>query len=264
MRSIALLSAALVFGLAFQAFAADDNAEVTPGQQVLKQAQVSKAIGNPRRGTGDVDKTQQDTIDYWFFFPSDESAKTDDGYPLMLFMHGAGERGDDPKSVLIHGPAKLCANPETSKTWKFITVSPQCKDHKDWSPLQMLELIDQICAAYPVDKSRIYVTGLSMGGFGTWGVAAIASDRIAAAVPICGWFDVSKAAQITTPIWAFHGDADQAVKVESGYAITNAVKEAGNKDVQFTVYPGVPHDSWTRTYDNPELYTWLLSKSLKK
>ena len=261
MRAAALLLAALALGFASPAFA-DDAPEVQPGKQILMKADLPAAVGNPRRGNDEIDPSKTDSVDYWFFFPSNEEAKTDAGFPMILFMHGAGERGDDPEIVKMHGPAKLCANPEIAKSWRFITVSPQCKKERDWSPLQMVELIDRICAAYPVDKSRIYVTGLSMGGFGTWGVGSITAGKVAAIAPICGWFPTEKADSIKMPVWAFHGDADPAVNINSGRAIVNAVKEAGNPDVAFTVYPGVQHDSWTQTYDNPMFYDWLLSKSL--
>lgn len=240
----------------------DVNPAPVPGEQILMKAELPVQTGDARRGDVKLDESQTETMDFWFFLPSDESAKSDDGFPLMLFLHGAGERGDDPNVVKNHGPAKLCANPEIAKSWKFMTVSPQCKPNRFWSPLQLIELIDRVCESYPVDRSRIYVTGLSMGGFGTWSVASLAADKIAAIVPICGWYAPEKAATITMPVWAFHGDADPAVNINSGRAIVEAVKEAGNPEVIFTVYPGVNHDSWTRTYANPIIYDWLLSKRL--
>lgn len=246
------------------AFAADalkdTNPEAIPGQQILMKAELPAQAGNARSGDFQLDESKTETMDFWFFMPTDETAKTDDGFPLMLFLHGSGERGDDPTAVKNHGPAKLCDDPEVAKTWKFITLSPQCKGGVYWSPLQLVKLIDQVCESYPVDRSRIYVTGLSMGGYGTWSVASVAGSKIAAIAPICGWYDTEKASTITMPVWAFHGDADQAVNIESERAMINAVKETGNPDVIFTVYPGVPHDSWTRTYANPLLYDWLLSK----
>lgn len=265
MRDSILLCAALVLAFAYQqSFADDATNEVTPGKQVLQKAELPSPAGNPRQGADELDETKTTVVDYWLFIPTDESAKSDDGFPLLFFMHGAGERGNDPNAVKRHGPAKLCDDPEIAKTWRFITVSPQCKPQQFWSPRQMMLLIDKICAEYPVDRNRIYVTGLSMGGFGTWGVGAIGGDKIAAIAPICGWFPPERASSITEPVWAFHGDADPAVNINADRAIVEAVKAAGNKDVAFTVYPGVQHDSWTQTYNNPLLYDWLLSKSLKK
>ncbi|MBQ4202861.1 MAG: prolyl oligopeptidase family serine peptidase, partial [Thermoguttaceae bacterium] len=126
-------------------------------------------------------------------------------------------------------------------------------------------LLERLCATLPIDRDRIYVTGLSMGGFGTWGMVARNSDIIAAAAPLCGGYDLKFADRMAnTPIWAFHGDADGAVKYEYSRNLVDAVRKAGNKDVRFTTYPGVGHDCWTRTYAKQELYDWFLSKSLKK
>ncbi len=259
MKKVLLLSLALVLGLALQASAQD----VEAGKQVLKHAELPAYTGGPMRGEDTVDESKTETFDYWFFFPSNDAAKTDAGYPLLLFLHGAGERGSDPTIVKNHGPAKLCDNPRVQPSWRFITVSPQCRDGKWWSPKQMLALIDQICETYPVDRSRIYVTGLSMGGFGSWAIAAAASDKIAAIAPICGGLDLRQADKVTIPVWAFHGDADPVVPLKTGVDSVNAVKAAGNPEVIFTVHPGLQHDSWTVTYNNPMLYDWLLSKSKK-
>ena len=264
MRASILMAFVALAGIVSQLGAAENlkegNPEAVAGKQVLMKVELPAQAGNARRGEYQLDETKTETIDFWFFLPSDESAKTDDGFPLMLFLHGAGERGDDPERVKSHGPAMLCDDPEVASAWKFITVSPQCKSGMDWSPLQMIKLIDLVCESYPVDRSRIYVTGLSMGGFGAWGVASVAGDKIAAVVPICGWYIPERAASITMPVWAFHGDKDPAVNIESGRRIVNAVRDAGNPDVVFTVYPGVEHNSWTQTYANPLLYDWLLSK----
>lgn len=244
-----------------------------PGEQVLMTAELPLALGGewkggdamPLGGPNPIDKTKTETLKYWFFMPVDESAKTEAGFPLLLFLHGAGERGDNPESVKTHGPVKFCANPEQAKTWKFITVSPQVKGARFWSPAQLRVLLDKICAEYPVDRSRIYVTGLSMGGFGTWGMIANSSDIIAAAAPLCGGYPLEFAEKMTkTPIWAFHGTADGAVKFEYSRNLVDKVRELGNPEVIFTVYPGAGHDIWTRTYADPKLYDWLLEHTLEK
>ena len=267
MRASILMAFVALAGIVSQLGAAENlkegNPEAVAGKQVLMKVELPAQAGNARRGEYQLDETKTETIDFWFFLPSDESAKTDDGFPLMLFLHGAGERGDDPERVKSHGPAMLCDDPEVAGAWKFITVSPQCKSGMDWSPLQMIKLIDLVCESYPVDRSRVYVTGLSMGGFGTWGLVANSPDLIAAAAPLCGGYDVKFADKMTkTPIWAFHGTADGAVKYEYSRNLVDAVRAAGNTDVKFTTYPGAGHDVWTRTYDNPELYDWLLSQKL--
>ena len=256
---------------------AEDNSvkatEPQPGVQVLQEATLPLALGGvwtggdamPLGGPNPIDETKTEVLKYWLFLPVDESAKSDEGFPLLLFLHGAGERGDNPEVVKMHGPVKFCADPEQAKTWRFITVSPQTKGVRFWSPAQLRVLLEQICDKYPVDRSRVYVTGLSMGGFGTWGMIAANSDMIAAAAPLCGGYPLEFAEKMTkTPIWAFHGTADGAVKYEYSRNLVNAVREAGNADVKFTTYPGAGHDIWTRTYANPELYDWLLSKKLEK
>ncbi|MGN1066127.1 MAG: serine aminopeptidase domain-containing protein, partial [Thermoguttaceae bacterium] len=211
-----------------------------------------------------LDPERKEDLSFWAFQPSDDSAKTEEGYPLLVFMHGAGERGSNPNLLKRYGPPKLCDNPEIAKTWKFFTVSPQCKENSAWSPLQILAFIDEVCAKYPIDKSRIYVTGVSLGGFGTWGVATIGAGKIAAVAPVCGSYGTDKAAAVTMPVWAFHGEVDPVVKIEGDQAMIDAVKKAGNEDVKFTVYPGVGHDCWNLAYDEKELYEWLLTKSVKK
>ena len=217
----------------------------------------------PLGGDNPIDETKTEIVKYWVFIPTDESAKTDAGFPLLLFLHGAGERGTNANLVTVHGPAKFCADPARAKNWRFLTVSPQVKGNRFWSPAQLRKLLEKVCDEYPIDRSRVYVTGLSMGGFGTWGLVANSPDLIAAAAPLCGGYDVKFADKMTkTPIWAFHGTADGAVKYEYSRNLVDAVRAAGNTDVKFTTYPGAGHDVWTRTYDNPELYDWLLSKKL--
>ena len=261
---VAAFASLLGFASSYGADLKESNPAPVAGRQILMKAELPARVGNPRDGSDALDSTKTENVDFWLFLPSDESAKNEAGFPLMLFLHGAGERGSDPNVVKFHGPAKLCDVPEIAKNWKFLTVSPQCKANTTWSPLQMSVLIDELCASYPIDKSRVYVTGLSMGGFATWGVASVASDKVAAIAPICGWYSADAASTIKAPVWAFHGEADPAVACRAGREIVEAVRMNGNKDVSFTTYPGVQHDSWTQTYDNPELYDWFLSKSLKK
>lgn len=279
MKRTTVLSS-LVALLAFCACVAASNAEdmkqkqsVQPGEQVLMTAELPLALGGewtggdamPLGGSNPIDETKTETVKYWLFLPVDESAKSDAGYPLLVFLHGAGERGDNPEAVKVHGPPKFCADPEQAKTWKFITLSPQVKGARFWSPAQLRVLIDQICDAYPVDRSRIYITGLSMGGFGTWGMIAHNADIVAAAAPLCGGYPLEFAPKMTkTPIWAFHGTADGAVKYTYSRDLVDKVRELGNGNVKFTTYPGAGHDVWTRTYANPELYEWFLSKKLEK
>lgn len=180
---------------------------------------------------------------------------TDEPWPLLLFLHGAGERGDSLALVKQHGPLKLIAQGERLP---FVVVAPQAPAGGGWDALTLLALLDDITAAYRVDEDRMYVTGLSMGGFGTWALIGADPDRFAAAVPICGGGEPWRACTIgRLPVWAFHGAADPVVPLKRSEAMVRALEACGG-DVRLTTYPSVGHDSWTVTYANPELYEWLL------
>ncbi len=197
-------------------------------------------------------------IKYLLFLPTDYG-KTDKQWPLMLFLHGSGESGDDLSKVKAHGPAKIV---ETKKDFPFILVSPQSSG-RGWNPEVLNALLDDIVAKYKVDKDRIYLTGLSMGGYGTWALGAAHPERFAALVPICGGGNPADASKLKDiPIWVFHGGKDNTVPLEQSERMVKAIKEAGG-NVQFTVYPEAGHDSWTETYNNPKLYTWLLEQKRK-
>jgi predicted peptidase len=195
------------------------------------------------------------TIDYLLYLPPGYEQK--EKWPLMLFLHGAGERGSDLNEVKTHGPPLLI---EQGKQFPLIVVSPQCPDGKNWEPTELTRLLDHMVAKYKVDKDRIYVTGLSMGGFGTWALAAHTPDRFAAIVPVCGGGDPSIAKRIAhLPVWVFHGGKDPIVPISESQEMVDALKKnSGN--VRFTIYPDARHDSWTATYANPKVYEWLLEQ----
>jgi predicted peptidase len=198
-------------------------------------------------------------LDYLLYLPEDYDAK--DKWPLVIFLHGAGERGDDLERVKVHGPPKLI---DEGKSLPAIVVSPQCATNRWWHAqlLELTALIDDIEAKYKVDKDRIYLTGLSMGGFGTWALGAYTPERFAALVPICGGGEALAARAIKdVPVWAFHGAKDPVVPLSRSETMVQALERAkGN--VKFTVYPDAMHDSWTETYNNPELWTWLFEQKL--
>jgi len=208
-----------------------------------------------------LSETETQTIFYHFFLPSDYDSKTGKRWPLLLFLHGAGERGDDIEKVKTHGPPKLLTDPEKAKDWPFITVSPQSPDGYPWTPQQLIKLLDELEKKYAVDESRVYITGLSMGGYGTWGTLYQFPKRFAAAVPIAAGFDPEVAETfLDIPIWAFHGAKDKVVTVDWGSDMVDAIKEKGGKKVKLTIYPDREHDSWTPAYNDPELYRWLLEQ----
>ncbi|MEL7496302.1 MAG: dienelactone hydrolase family protein [Planctomycetota bacterium] len=196
-------------------------------------------------------------LDYLLSLPSEYESQKE--WPLVLFLHGAGERGDDLDKVKVHGPPKLV---QAGKAFPFILVAPQCPADRWWEPITLTALLDEIESKYNVDKDRVYVTGLSMGGFGTWNLAAHTPERFAAIVPICGGGDsfvVPRRIRNRIPIWAFHGDKDNVVPVKRTQDLADAFKRF-NVEIKFTSYPGVGHDSWTETYNNEKLYEWMLAQ----
>ncbi len=179
---------------------------------------------------------------------------------MILFLHGAGERGTDVSKVKTHGPPKLLKDGKTDLPLKdFIVISPQCALGRWWQPYEVLALLDHMLKELKhADAGRVYLTGISMGGFGTWEIATIASDRFAAIAPICGGGNPLLAPSLRKmPTWAFHGDKDKLVPVERSIEMVEALKKAGN-DARLTRYPDAGHDSWTESYNNPELYEWFL------
>jgi predicted peptidase len=198
--------------------------------------------------------------DYLLYLPSGYEGGQDD-WPLLLFLHGAGERGSDLDLVKKLGPPKLI---EEGREFPFIVASPQVPEGRRWEVEYLTALLDELTEKYRVDESRIYVTGLSMGGFGTWSLATDAPHRFAAIAPICGGGDPLVACRLkNTPTWVFHGALDPVVPVDRSIQMVRALT-ACDGNVRFTVYPMAGHDSWTETYANPEFYEWLLKHQLKK
>ncbi|HPU34142.1 MAG TPA: PHB depolymerase family esterase [Phycisphaerae bacterium] len=203
-----------------------------------------------------MDKQVSVRLKYLLYLPEGYDKDPDKKWPLILFLHGAGERGDNLEKVKIHGPPKLV---EHGRKLPFIVVSPQCPADSWWEPVSLNALLDEVQDRHRVDPDRIYVTGLSMGGFGTWDLATRYPERFAAIAPICGGGNKLLVGRIkNVPVWAFHGDADPVVPVKRTDEMVEALKRAGG-NVKYTCYPGVQHDSWTATYNNPELYEWFLS-----
>jgi predicted peptidase len=246
---------ALVISLALlpEICAAEAEGQDGGNQAGQAAAEVSKSSGE--QVAGRLDAQVRIVIDYLLYLPQDYDEK--DSWPLMLFLHGAGERGDDLELVKKHGPPKIV---ETDSGFPFVLVTPQCKANKWWEPIFLTALLDEVCANYKIDEDRVYVTGLSMGGYGTWSLAAHTPNRFAAIVPICGGGDPNWAPRLAhLPVWVFHGAKDRTVKLEQSQKMVDALKEHEGT-VKFTVYPEAEHDSWTETYDNPELYKWLLEQ----
>ncbi len=193
---------------------------------------------------------------YLVALPAGHESDLSRQWPLLLFLHGAGERGTDLARVRGYGPPR-----RVDQGWDtpFLVVSPQCADGERWQPDLLAALLDEIEATYRVDPAREYITGLSMGGFGAWALALECPDRFAAMIPICGGGDPATVSAIShLPVWAFHGARDDVVPLQRTLDMVEALRAAGG-DVRVTVYPDADHDSWTDTYANPEVYTWLLA-----
>ena len=200
-------------------------------------------------------------MEYLLFLPESYAQSNNQKFPLIFFLHGAGERGSDLDSVKRHGIPKIV---ETNPDFPFIAVSPQCPEDSWWtSELHTINgLIEEIVEKYQVDTSRIYLTGLSMGGFGTWSLASMYPERFAAIAPVCGGGEVRQILRslLEMPIWTFHGQKDDVIPFSRSEEIVTALKKHGSS-IKFTIYPEAGHDSWTKTYDNPELYKWFLKHS---
>ncbi len=146
-----------------------------------------------------------------------------------------------------------------ARSFPFIVISPQNPENKFWNDAALKELLDEIIDTHRIDESRVYLTGMSRGGFGTWRMAIQNPEMFAAIVPICGGGTPSYAQWLKdVPVWAFHGAKDRVIPLSQTVAMVEALQQAqGN--VKLTTYPEAGHDSWTETYDNPEVYDWLLS-----
>ena len=231
-------------------------AALTPGMAFAQKAGEQSAQN--------LEKTITKVVkaNYLLYLPKDYGKEADKKWPLILFLHGSGESGSDFEKVMMHGPPKLVA---AGKEFPFIIVSPQAPTSRiGWQVETLNTLLDDVIQKYGVDQDRVYLTGLSMGGFGTWNLASANPERFAAIAPICGGGQPFMARRLKDlPIWVFHGGKDPTVPVKLSEDMVDALKKAGS-DVKFTVYPEAGHDSWTATYDNPELYTWLLSHTRKK
>lgn len=196
-------------------------------------------------------------------------------YPLVIFLHGSGERGNDNEAQLKWGVRNF-ALPQNMKMYPSIVIAPQCPKNMRWGnfskkemslkllptkPMKLLiELINEVILKLPVDTNRIYITGLSMGGFGTYDAISRHPNLFAAAVPVCGGGDIAKATSIAhIPIWIFHGALDTTVSPILSQVMVKALTEAG-ANPGFTQYPQTGHFSWIPAYSDPMMMQWLFSQ----
>ena len=220
--------------------------------------QNKKIIQNKKAYTFSSKSYPNSELNYLIYFPIDYKKKY--VFPLVVFLHGAGERGSNLKLVEKHGIPKLI---NSGKKFPFITIAPQCPKSGYWSDSTyvdiLIQLIEKIKMEYKVDHNRVYATGLSMGGFGTLAVAKERSDLFAAIVPICGGLDTKNIERLyNMPIWLFHGSDDRVIPLERSQIIYDLLKP-NNPTIKLTVYEGVGHNSWDRAYNNKNIYQWMLS-----
>ncbi len=226
------------------------------------------AIGQKKSKVNEVKKfskkvTKTVSLNYLLTLPEGYS-KDKSNYPLMIFLHGAGERGSDISKVKAWGIPKLI---EEGRKFPCVVVSPQCPLGQYWSTDLMAEtlihFIENLEKKYNIDKSRIYLTGLSMGGYGSWKLAMDHPNKFAAVAPVCGDGNVANAKFLkNTPVWTFHGAKDMVVPISGTRAIVEKLQNAGG-DVKFTIYPEVGHNSWENAYADQKLYDWMFSQKRK-
>lgn len=195
---------------------------------------------------------------YLLALPEGYAADTTAKWPLLLFLHGSGESGNDLEKVKLHGPPELIAK---GKKFPFVVVSPQSPVAYGWDIEMLYGLLQDVKKRYRVDAERVYLTGLSMGGFGTVSLAQKYPEEFAAIAPVCGGGDTSNAWKLRhTPSWFFHGAKDDVVPPEGSFNLVNAIRQYG-KTAQLTIFPAANHNSWDSTYNsNDQLYNWFLAQ----
>ena len=223
----------------------------------------------PATGQSTVETTTRVELDYLIHFPADYDPAGEQTYPLVIFLHGAGERGDDLNKIKKWGPPKFVAEQTLpAELQEAIIVSPQCGKDQWWPSDTMLAALDQmfddLLAAHAVDPTRVYLTGVSMGGYGTWAWAGKHPKRFAAIAPICGggsFFNARTIANAKLPVWCFHGDQDNIVPLSESLAMMQTLYQIGHKGnhARLTVFPNTTHNSWTPAYATEELWSWMFS-----
>lgn len=198
------------------------------------------------------------SIDYKYLVHIPKDTPESGKFPLILFLHGAGSRGDDINMVGTHNPLKHYPN---KGDFPFLLVAPQCPAGKSWNPDILLNILAELEKKYPIDLNKEYITGLSLGGKGVWDLLQKAPDKFAAAAPVCGWGDSANLCLLKyTPVWAFHGKEDQAVLPQQSIGMITALNNAGGHG-KIKLYDHTKHNSWDSAYAEPKLYEWLLKHS---
>jgi predicted peptidase len=182
-------------------------------------------------------------------------------YPLLIFLHGSGEAGEDLEKLKVLGPPRIVAS---RADFPFIVASPQARNSIErFNPVVLNAMLDELLEQLPIDADRVYLTGVSMGGMWSYAWTSQRPERFAAIAPVCGTWDPADACRFKdVPVWSFHGAKDEVVPLEGDQATIEAIKACGG-DARLTVYPDTGHDAWTAAYADPELFTWLLQQRRK-
>jgi len=201
-------------------------------------------------------------LPYRLYVPGNYSA-AEVKYPLVLYLHGSGERGKDNRAqTKKNSVMQTLLAPESIAAYPCIVLAPQCPKDRGWDVEVLMGLLEHAEAAWPVDPARVYITGLSMGGYATWHLLAAYPDYFAAAVPICGGGDPETAALFKdVPIWVFHGAKDDVVPPEASREMVQALEAAGAADLRYTEYPEEKHGSWEPAYREPALFPWMFAQA---
>lgn len=200
-------------------------------------------------------------VRYLLYLPKSLKEKNPDPFPLLLFLHGGGETGDNLDNVKKHGPPKMI---EAGRDFPFMVLSPQNPYRKKfWDTTVLISLLEEIIRSYPVDTNRVYLAGLSRGGYGAWMLATQYPEQFAALIAICGEAPSNYAIWLgDLPIWVFHGEDDTSIPVSQSDEMVAELRRLGNP-VKYTRYPDTGHDSWTKTFDNPEVFEWMLEQDIQ-
>ncbi len=249
---------------------------------VLTSCAVAQKVVRPRVETHQLTRPDGEPVAYRYLLVEPPELEPGQKVPLVLFLHGAGERGDDPWQVNRHFVTQI-VEPEFRERFPCYVVAPQCPREKTWSaatwslpdseamppeptePMRAaIEILERYLKLPGVDHSRVYLTGLSMGGFGSWELAARHPERFAAVIPICGGGDESQAKRLAgLPIWAFHGAEDRVVPAARSRDLVEAIRRAGGTP-KYTEYAETGHDSWSQTYRDPDgALAWMFAQSKK-
>jgi len=245
-----LTKVALIVGLFLVSQSAAQESQPMAGEQVEMSFKTSDSAD----------------VGYLVYLPKDFKADGEKEFSLIFFLHGRGESNGPLSLVAKWGPPMMAARGDDLP---YVIVSPQCPKEDNWSSetqqKRLTELLDNVVKKFKVNEQKLFLTGLSMGGYGSWTMAADHPTRFAAVAPVCGGGNPEDAGKLKdVPIWAFHGDNDRAVPFQKSVDMVEAIKAAGGESIRFTSLENIGHNCWSSTYATPELYQWMEKQVLSK